>query len=380
MAFDGTIVDVPSGANLESYFAQMTNGANYKLRLARGGVFDGDVLYRQAGGGPDGEHIIQAGRGSGPLPILTGTFQIGVEATPIDRLRIANLAFTGRGPKVLGSGSHLRLRGLVVGGSQGISIEAESGLRWTTVRVFNCRVLDLSNTSGEHVQGLYCYAVDGLSIYDNVIDHAVAPLDIFSHHIYIQNGCTSVQVYRNILSRSSSHALQLRPGGVARDNLILDCPIGILGGGGTAPESGGVTVLIQNNAVLGGGSIAGDPSLAGAWAYYLENIASGIVSGNIAANGGGSTPYGLVKDCTADAGFGAQVGVLNVTGVNYHKNHGVVHTDAGTSTGTTVVLLAAPIQTASLSMLSLGLNYDDIRAGYVTPTPVIAKIKQLLGC
>lgn len=389
MAFSGTILNVPAGANLEPYFAQMTNGASVKLQLERGGTWTGDYLYRQAGGTADAPHIITAKPGTGALPILTGQLQCGVEATPITGLTVKSLEFRGPGPKIASSGSHLKLTGLVLSGcSQGIIVNVDGDgttLRWNNVKINKNRVLDLSNTSGQHGNGLYCYGCDNLRIVDNVFDNAVAPKDIFSHHLYIQNGNTGLVVDRNILCRSSSHALQLRPGGEASFNLILDCPIGILGGGGTSPEVDGVHLNLHDNVVIGGGNIDPDSQFpdgqnaARGWAYYLENVASGVVANNIAANALGGDPRGLTKDCSANNGFGDEVGVLYTTGINYHQGHGTVHTDAGASTGTTVSLTTAPITGADLSLTNLGISYTMIRAGQVQAAAIVQLVKQFMG-
>jgi len=357
----------------------MTNGESVRLRLARGGTYPGDILYRQAGGGPDNTHLVIAGPGTGPLPIIEGTWQIGIQSTPISRLTVKNLQFPARGPNVLGSGEHLTLRGLVVAGAeQGITVQGENGLRWSDVAINRCRVMDI--TGADHAQGFYGYAIDGLKIVDSVFDHAVSPLDELSHHAYIQNGCTGVIVRRNIFSRASSHALQLRPGGEASNNLVLDCPIGILFGGGTNPETAGIMVNGFSNVVLGGGNI--DPTganLPRGWAYYLENCAGGVLTDNIAANGQGGDQRGLTKDGSLTVLGNPEVGVLNVSGINSHQNHGTVHTDAGDRTGTTVSLISTPITGVDLSMAALGLTWDDIRAGLVQPAAVIQLIKQLLG-
>lgn len=385
-------IDVPApggiGVDLEPLFSQMQPGTNTHLRLARGGVWSGDYLYRQGGGGFAGMHFIHPQDGTGPIPIISGTLQIGVEATPIQNITIRNLQFTGRGIKVLGSGTGLHLRKLLTtGAKQGMIVQADGALRWKNVLIDKCRVLDLDTQgSGEHGNGLYCYGCDGLSIVGNVFDRALAPLDTLSHHIYIQNGNTGVVLRRNILSRSSSHGIQARPGGFVDHNIFLDCPIGLLLGGGTAPEAGGITFNAHHNAVLGGGNI--DPTgsnLPRGWAYYLENVASGSFTNNIAADGAGGDKRGLTKDCSV-TGTGApgepdttMVGVLNVTGTNYHRAHGTIHTDAGPLTGTTVTLGLAPNQTANLDYTYLGLTWDAIRAGTVDVLGKLTKIRNELG-
>jgi hypothetical protein len=376
------VINVASGVDLEPYFTQMPVGVSCALRLARGGTWSGDYLYRSSGGGVlSATHFIEAQPGSGPLPVLQGGFQIGVDNTPITNLTVRDLRFTGEGPKALGNGKNLTLRRLELAGcSQGIVVQAGEGLTWKDVIVARNRILDLDTGSSEHGNGIYCARVAGLKVIDNVVDHAVAPLDIFSHHIYIQNGVTGLIVRRNILTRSSSHAIQARPGGNVDHNLVLDCPVGILIGGGTDPEDDGVTFDAHHNVVLGGGNI--DPTgdnLPRGWAYYLENVASGTMRENIAADGVGGDKRGLTLDGSLSVLDNDEVGVNNVSGTNYHRAHGTVHTDPGSLLDNTVTLGLAPNPSGDLSYASLGLTWEAIRAGSVDVLSTLVRIRSRLG-
>lgn len=383
------LLNAPSGANLEDYFAQMPTGESVALRLERGGTYPGDIRYEQGGGGSTlATHYIMAMPGPGPLPVIEGAFQVGIEAQPITGLVVRDLEMSAEGINVLSSGAHLRLENLVATAPrQGLRVQAEGGLRWEDVIVQRCRVLDLDtqDAGATHGNGMYFFGIDGLAILDNVIDRAVGPLDIFSHHIYVQNGNTNVRIRRNLLTRASSHAIQCRPGGIVHRNLMLDNPIGLLMGGGTDPESGGVHINVSKNVVLGGGNI--DPlsqfpdgqNAPRGWAYYLENVAGGNLSNNVAADAAGGDPKGLIEDCSADAGFGAQVGVLDVHGTNYHRAHGNVQIVDGNNAGTTTTLVEAPNQDADLDYEALGLDWNSIRAGTVDVLAAIAAIRTALG-
>ena len=81
---------------------------------------------------------------------------------------------------------------------------------------------------GGHAQGLYAQYVDGLVIDECVWDHngwnpevSGAKRTKFNHNIYIQDDCKNVTVKRSIITRGSSHGLQLRPGGNVEDNLFV---------------------------------------------------------------------------------------------------------------------------------------------------------------
>mgnify|MGYP001576479531 CR=1 FL=1 len=62
MPFTGITINVASGVDLEPAFAQMPTGESARVRLARGGTWSGNYLYRQGGGG-DFWHYIEADDG-----------------------------------------------------------------------------------------------------------------------------------------------------------------------------------------------------------------------------------------------------------------------------------------------------------------------------
>ncbi|MCZ6835945.1 MAG: right-handed parallel beta-helix repeat-containing protein, partial [Planctomycetota bacterium] len=138
-------------------------------------------------------------------------------------------------------------------------------------------------------QGMFASGVHGLLIEECIFDHngwseehPSAPANIFSHNIYISNTCSDVVVRRSILTEASSHGLQLRPGGVITDNLVVRNPIGILAGGGDSPNSGGVTATVTGNIVLEGVDIG--PGYPRGFGIDLKNLKSALVADNIVAN------------------------------------------------------------------------------------------------
>jgi hypothetical protein len=170
--------------------------------------------------------------------------------------------------------------------------------RLSDVRLRRCVILDAWAIDGR-AQGLYVDAVDGLLVEENVFDHngwredlPGAGADIYSHDIYVDNGNTGVTVLGNVIANAASHGLQLRCGGLAADNLFVRNSIGLLVGGGNAPEPGGVTADVHDNVVLDGKDI--DPAHPRGWGITLENIASGRVRGNVVAHGvSGGMPHAL---------------------------------------------------------------------------------------
>ena len=133
---------------------------------------------------------------------------------------------------------------------------------------------------------MYVVNVSGLLIEENVIDQiALQAPDIFKQGIYLDNeGNTGMVVRGNIVSNVSSHGLQLRPGGLAENNLFVRTSIALeLGGGDSwAANSGGVVAQALNNVILDGKNIS--PSTPRGWGILMQNVASALVEGNVIAN------------------------------------------------------------------------------------------------
>ena len=133
---------------------------------------------------------------------------------------------------------------------------------------------------------MYVVNVNGLLIEENVIDQiALQSPDIFKQGIYLDNeGNTGMIVRRNVVSNVSSHGLQLRPGGLAENNLFVRTSIALeLGGGDSwAANAGGVTAQALNNVILDGKNIS--PGTPRGWGILMQNVASALVEGNVIAN------------------------------------------------------------------------------------------------
>jgi len=135
-------------------------------------------------------------------------------------------------------------------------------------------------SSSSHSQGIYAHNVDGLIITENVFDHngwnpnvSGANETIFNHNLYIQNGNTAVEVKGNVIARASSHGLQLRPGGVAQDNLFLKNALHMF-----ISKEGGV---VRNNVALDGKDIANHPRGMG---FSVHKTPETVMEGNIVAH------------------------------------------------------------------------------------------------
>ena len=148
--------------------------------------------------------------------------------------------------------------------ASGMGFTAPTGTTLSNVLVRRCVVTDVyadataSYTNGnEHSQGLYASNVTGLEVEGCVFDRcgwnpsvSGAHKTIYNHDLYIQTSCRDVTLRRNIHSRSASDAVQVRPGGILEDCLLVRCPIGGWTGYGTAPSR------IRHNVVLEGNDIS----------------------------------------------------------------------------------------------------------------------------
>lgn len=191
---------------------------------------------------------------------------------------------------------------------------SETAGRKRNVRIRRNVIVDAFATEGVIGHGLFLSACDGLVLEENLIDRngfnpAVpeAVATIFRHGVYVQSGvdgCSNVLVRGNIVSESSSHGVQLRPGGIALDNLFLRNPIALLLGGGLEPQAGGAIAVAHRNVVLNGRDIDADNPRG--WGLGGDNLAAASITENVIAFGEGGLPIAL-----ALGGESQGVGVRN---------------------------------------------------------------------
>lgn len=303
--------------------AMLRHGAPDWLLLKRGDIFRGETLGQwKKSGSSSTDRMVLSSYGVGERPIVdTGrsgamwTNGGGGSPETIDYLALIGIdfipgAYDGRGECVglqfLQPGSHLLIDDCGLRGYSTNLVLQGWGGRLRNVRIRRCLVADAATVheaGGGHPQGLYAWGVDGLSIRDCVFTHNgwsrflpdTGGADIFSHNLYIDNGCTEVQVVGNLIADASSHGLQLRCGGLVEGNLFLRNPIHCLVGGGNAPEAEGVPCFVSENVFLEGRDI--DAATPRGIALWVSNVSSGLVNRNLAARSrGGSAPQMLVID------------------------------------------------------------------------------------
>lgn len=158
--------------------------------------------------------------------------------------------------------------------------------------IFTGAYSNITSTSrNDRPSNVYADDVTGLQIIENVFDHggwsATVPgaaANMFNHNLYLQgNNDGKTLVFRgNIVTRGSSHGIQIRSGGVAEDNFLARNAIGISAGYKDYPVKPGVSTVIIGNVVSEGHSmIKGDKPCS------FENACTGAVWGiDILSSGG----------------------------------------------------------------------------------------------
>jgi hypothetical protein len=193
---------------------------------------------------------------------------------------------------------------------EGMTFQDGDKLGMSGIRLRRNHFLDSYNIGDAHSQGIYIYGTSGVLFEENVFDHngwnetvSGASKTVFNHNIYCDNMNTNVVLKNNIFLRASSHGVQLRPGGVADGNLFAYNAIGLLLGGGTDPNPGGVDGEANENVVLLGTDIGSMPKQYG---IDIENVHAFAVDNNIVAN-----------STTAMAASPLR---MNISGVTYADN------------------------------------------------------------
>jgi len=189
----------------------------------------------------------------------------------------------------------------------GVSLQDTDNMGIKGVTFRRTHFLDAYSVTG-HAQGMFLEGVTNFTLDECIFDHNGWAKEIpeaapnqFNHNIYYQYGSDeSLTVKNSILSRGSSHGMQLRSGGRVENNLFIENAINILiGSGDTANNLGGVTGWVIDNVILDASDIRpreghpNDPMLRG-WALSFDNIKEVTVTGNIASNTIGGFSSGLM--------------------------------------------------------------------------------------
>ena len=174
-----------------------------------------------------------------------------------------------------------------------------------------CVVIDAFDTETLS-QGMYCENVDGMLIEECLFDYngwkeGLYTQTIFNHNVYIHAECSNLTARGNIFSRSSSHGLQARPGGVVENNLFVRCPVSCSFGfvlGGSDPTIGGVGGSVHGNVMLEGNDIADKPRGYGLQVGNIAPSKGAQITNNLFIRNDSAQPYGVAIEMWGSNGLG----------------------------------------------------------------------------
>ncbi|QIL90624.1 PKD domain-containing protein [Microbulbifer sp. SH-1] len=170
---------------------------------------------------------------------------------------------------------------------EGITLQESDGFDIRNVLIKNNVIVDSYHTIDAHSQGIFLKQTDHVRIERNVFDHVGWNNDVpgaeptkFNHSIYVQFDNRDISIVDNIITRSSSNGVQLRPGGLLEGNVLVHNPISLMLSGDNSQGDPGI---IKNNVVLHGNDITElDPR---GWGIDITpEIVSAEVTGNIVAH------------------------------------------------------------------------------------------------
>lgn len=294
---------------LDKAYTLMRDGYPDHMLLLRGDIWENEDFGRwKLSGRSKAEPMLIGAYGEGARPLVrTGLANRGIwldGALTVEHIAIIGIelhahTYVGEGSAeagilFLGGGGDVLIEDCLIRGYKDNIVFNGFGSELKDMTVRGCVVVD-SFSKIAHAQGLYAAETDGLLIEGCVFDHngwseTVPGADptIFNHNVYIQMTSSNVTVRNNLILNGASHAIQLRPGGVCEDNVILYNAIGVLAGNaGDAPP---VTAKIRNNVIMYADDIA--PDKPRGMGIDLQHVEFGEVSGNLMAFNLSSKPYG----------------------------------------------------------------------------------------
>lgn len=173
----------------------------------------------------------------------------------------------------------------------GVSINGIDATYYLNRFTLRRSVIANSYHSTAHGEGIYITWAGNILIEDSIFDHngwdETAPgadADDRSHNIYIDNeqpvGETLPIVRNVLLTRASSHGIQIRCGGTVSNIYVCDCPIGVLFGGGDGFETKsplGVPIDASDIVIEGSRDITGANATELGWGLDVVNVRSGAI-------------------------------------------------------------------------------------------------------
>ena len=234
---------------LRGAYAKIRDDSGDWILLKAGDTFDGGFgVWAKSGESPEKPlHVGVYGDGDRPLVLtrggsfwrgFSGTYNVridGIHAIADARLNRSenSIQWHEAGMSLIGTGGNILIHDVKLEGfTTGLVFQGFAGGVLRNIAFYRTIVNNSfshwDSSIGSHSQGIYADTIDNLQFVECTFDRngwnpelPNAVRTKYNHNLYIQDTCTNIVVRRNIISRGSSHGLQLRPGGDIIDNLFV---------------------------------------------------------------------------------------------------------------------------------------------------------------
>ncbi|MEK6953048.1 MAG: hypothetical protein AABX29_08595, partial [Nanoarchaeota archaeon] len=278
---------------------QIINGPNDVIEQIRLGISDwlllkrGDEWKNESLGGKvwNGEWYRWRKKGrSEDYPVVIGSYGNSIKRPVVKdiRIEVSNISLIGIEFDGVGGAIHSGVT--LLSTHQNILFEDSwikgyvDGFNIQGPKNFIVRRSIITDAAYGRAQGIYAYNIVNLTIEENVIDHngwledGINNATVLNHNLYLNEGSVNVIVRGNIISRASSHGVQLRPGGLIENNLFIENPLaGFVAG--DPPNNPNSSII--NNVVLGGNRTVGIVSRGEGFSVIRDDS---IIENNIIAH------------------------------------------------------------------------------------------------
>ena len=219
-------------------YERLRDGSSDWVLFKAGETFSGGMGgFTKSGRSPEMPlHIGVYGEGHRPqINTNGGTFMTGLGR--VDNIRVDGLYIfanqrqpTEHGIAVIGRGKNILFHDLRVDGfSFNFIIQGFSDDDLQNVVLYRCIVQNAwANWHVGHSSGIFASYVNGLQVVESTFDRngwnpaeEMGVRTMFNHNLYLQHTCKNLSVVRTIVTRGSSHGIQMRPGGDVIDSLFV---------------------------------------------------------------------------------------------------------------------------------------------------------------
>ncbi len=292
----------------------MSDSSNDWMLLKRGDTWNESFgSWNFSGKSADEPVVISSYGDAEQRPTISPLNDLGIQTgfgREVNHVAIIGIRFIANRPehlsksgiRWLSSGEGLVIEDCYIEGFKDNIIVQGTGV-FEDVSIRRSVIVDSYSTAG-HSQGLFVKNVEGIVVEENIFDAngdnpdvPAAEGDGFNQNVYIQVGVTGVEFSGNITSNGPGAGVQIRSGGIARDNLIYQNSLGMRFGYTELDwPAQYATGTIEGNVIIGGDMIGANQGI-GLW---VERFKDTVVQNNVILNSGdGINNIGIIL-----AGYG----------------------------------------------------------------------------